>query len=102
MQRPKYNSKGELVRDPFIYYDQYGNVIERVQKVEVVENKTPEAKNIVKFNPSNNFGLSITKDDESTFDVNIRFNPKRFFVAATDTLIAYRGLKNVISGIGRK
>ena len=101
MDRPKYNARGHLVTNPLVYYDIYGNIIsapiEKYTNVEVIMEKIPSQ--IVKFNPTKNFGLSVTKDDDCNIDVNLRFNPKRFFVGATDTIIAYQGLKKLISGI---
>lgn len=99
MQEKIYNAKGMEVRSP-IYYIRtvdencpYPKVNHR--PIPIVENgievEANIVKNIIDVSPSKKFGFKVDVDDEGTYDVNIKFNPRRFFGIGSDI---YRFVSN--------
>lgn len=61
----------------------------------------PRETTIVNITPTKKTGFSLSKDDEGTYDIHIRFNPTRFFVEATEAVAAFKGFKAAISGLSK-
>lgn len=93
MEPKRYNAKGMLVTCPIYYIDQTPTQLSQVSVYHSAE------KSLVNFNPSENFGLRITRDAESNINVNLKFNPRSFFAFATETITSAVMLKKAISGL---
>lgn len=92
----RYNARGMEVICPIYYIDNSPPVIPQQSQLYLYH--SPE-KSLVNFNPSDNFGLRITRDAESNINVNLKFNPKSFFAFATETITSVALLRKALGGL---
>lgn len=59
----------------------------------------PREQTIVNITPSRRTGFSVSRDDEGTYDVHIRFNPVRFFIEATEAINTVNNFRTAIGGL---
>ena len=96
MEPKRYNARGMEVICPIYYID--NNMSPPIPPSQVYIYHSPE-KSLVNFNPSDNFGLKVTRDADFNINVNLRFNPKSFFAFATETITSAIMLKKALSGL---
>ena len=75
-----YNLKGMEIQYP-IYY-----LIQPTDSVSDIPVQPPNTENIFSFSPqSNSFGIDLSRSPTNGYNMNLRFNPRKFLEVAADT-----------------
>ena len=96
MSVKKYNALGMEVRSPIYFLDQPETIAYTPPQTSKVYVYYSPEQSLVNFKPSDNFGLKISRESDSTININLRFNPKQFLTFATEGITSIALLRKAI------
>lgn len=91
MGQKLYNLKGMEITYPIYYLAQPTNNLSSIP--------TTYGEVLFNYSPIQSFGVGLTRDPMSGYNLNLRFNPKQFIDVAAETATSAMLLKKAIFGL---